>query len=119
MWQEIINFINNDPTVSGIIASFFGNTMSTTISGGLKKLFNKKREKDTLSLEDCKRLIKEEDLAAVLEEIKHLKSNKIVISQKNEEGNNDNNVSGLAKADKNVEMDQTNIKGENIITLTF
>jgi hypothetical protein len=72
MWQELLNYLNGDNTLSGIIANFLGNTLSTTVSDGLKRLFKKKQEKKDLDIDDCKQLIKEEDLAAILEEIRQL-----------------------------------------------
>ena len=79
MWQEIINFINNDSIVSGIIAK----------------------------------------VLAILEEIKRLKNNKVVISQDNEEGKNTNEISGLSNAKGNVEISQNNKKGDNSLNISF
>lgn len=119
MWQEFIKLIN-DPMVSGIIANFLGNTLSTPISEGLKKLFQKKHEEKVLTIEQCKQMgIKEEDLKALLEEIMRLTNNKIVIGQVNEEGKNVNEVSGLSQADQDVTVMQTNKTGDNNLKISF
>ena len=114
MWQELINFINNDPTVSGIIASILGNTLSVPISDGLRKLFSKKVEVQTLTVESCKQIgIKDEDLEKLLKEIEQLKDNMIHIDQENEEGLNDNELEGLSGVKGNVWISQKNKKGDN------
>lgn len=118
-WQELLNFINGNSTLSGIIASFMGNTLSTTVTDGLKRLFKKKQEKKELNIDDCKQLIKEENLAAILEEIKQLIKSGIVIKQGNEEGDNDQEISGLSKVKKNVDISQNNKKGNNNLTISF
>lgn len=119
MWQELINLINNDPTISGIIASFIGNTLYEPISDGVKKLFKKKHENKTLTEEDCQQMgIKEEDLEAILKEIKQLKSS-VVINQENEEGKNDHEIHGLSNAKGNVQISQKNKTGDNNLKISF
>lgn len=120
MWQELINLINTDPTVSGIIASFIGNTLYEPISDGLKKLLKKKHEDKVLTIEGCKQIgIEEEDLRAILEEIKRLKNNKVIISQDNEEGENASGISDLSNAKVNVEIRQKNKTGDNNLNISF
>lgn len=122
MWQELINIINNDPTISGIIANFIGGSLSMTVSSRLKQLFKKKHDskEKNLTIEDCKDLkISEKELKALLEEVKQLKNNKVVIRQDNEEGNNVNEVCGLSKANKDVDISQTNKKTDNNLKIAF
>ena len=120
MWQEILDYINNDSIVGGIIAKVISNTLSEPISDGLKKLFKKKHEEKELTVEGCKQTgIKEEDVVPILEEIKRLKNNKVIISQDNEEGKNTNEISGLSNAKGNVEISQNNKKGDNNLNISF
>ena len=119
MWQELINLINNDPAVAGIITSFLGNTLYEPISEGLKKLFKKKHDEKELTEEGCKQLgIKEEDLVAILEELKQLKNKRVVISQENEEGKNVNDIN-VSSARENVLITQTNKKGDNNLKISL
>ena len=120
MWQEILNYINNDPIVSGIIAKVISNTLSEPISDGLKKLFKKKHKEKELTVEDCKQMgIKEEDLVTILDEIKRLKNNKVIISQINDEGKNVNDISNLSNSKANVEISQQNKIGDNNLNISF
>ncbi len=120
MWQELINFINNDPAVGGIITSFLGNTLYEPISEGLKKLFKKKHDEKELTVDGCKQLgIKEEDLVAILNELNQLKNKRVVISQENEEGKNDSDISGIPSERENVLISQTNKKGDNNLKISF
>ena len=119
MWQELINLIN-DSTISGIIASFFGNTLSAPVSDGLRKLFKKKQKEEELTIESCKQTgIKEEDLKAIIEEIKRLKNDTIDISQMNEEGKNNHSISGLSNANVGIKISQINKKGDNNLNISF
>jgi len=120
MWQDIIYFINHDPIIRGAISSFLGNTLSTPISEGLRKLFQKKQEEKVLTIEDCQQIgIKEEDLRAILEELMRLKQNsKIVIRQENVEGDNDSEIKGSAIASMGAEISQTNKKGDNSLKIS-
>ena len=119
MWQDIIYFINHDPIISGAISSFLGNTLSTPVSEGLKKLFQKKQEEKVLTMEGCKQIgIKEEDLEAILEELKRLRNNKIVIIQENVEGDNDSEINGSSIASIGAEISQTNKKGDNSLNIS-
>ena len=120
MWQDIIYFINHDPIIGGAISSFLGNTLSTPISEGLRKLFQKKQEEKVLTMEGCQQIgIKEEDLKAILDELKQLRNNKIVIRQENEEGDNDNEINGFSNVSMGVEISQTNKKGDNSLKISL
>ena len=120
MWQDIIYFINHDPIIGGAISSFLGNTLSTPISEGLKKLFQKKQEEKVLTMEGCQQIgIKEEDLRAILDELKQLRNNKIVIRQENVEGDNDNEINGFSDVSMGVEISQTNKKGDNRLKISL
>ena len=119
MWQDIIYFINHDPIIGGAISSFLGNTLSTPISEGLKKLFQKKQEEKVLTIKGCQQIgIKEEDLKAILDELKQLRNNKIVIRQENEEGDNDSEINGSSIASMGAEISQTNKKGDNSLKIS-
>ena len=118
MWQELINFINEYSIIPGAISSFLGNTLSTPISEGLRKLFQKKQDEKVLTKEGCQQIgIKEEDLKAILDELKQLRNNKIVIRQENEEGDNDSEINGASIANKGAEISQTNKKGDNSLKI--
>ena len=120
MWQDIIYYINQDPLIQGAIASFLGNTLSTPISEGLKKLFQKKQEDKVLTMEGCQQTgISEEELGKILEELKLLRHNEIVIRQNNEEGKNYNEIHDLSNANMGTEISQTNKKGDNILKISF
>ena len=120
MWQELINFINEYSIIPGAISSFLGNTLSTPISEGLRKLFQKKQEEKVLTMEGCQQIgIKEEDLRAILEELMRLKQNsKIVIRQENVEGDNDSEINGSSIASMGAEISQTNKKGDNSLKIS-
>ncbi len=116
MWEVLLNLINNDTTISGIIASFLGNTLSTPVSEGLKKLFKKKQENKTLTKEDCEMVgIKEKDLKAILDEIKLLKFRRSSFVQHNEEGSN--RFERRSLNGDNMDVLQVNKKGDNSIIL--
>lgn len=115
-------------TIWGFLNSALGTTIikegtSTLLKGLIDRWKEKKSKSPSLTKDDLKKDLEkhydEEQLKKLVNEIKKMKSDKVVIDQDNVEGNNSNEISNLSSSQKDVDIKQTNNKGDNSLKICF
>ena len=119
-------------TYLSTIWSFLNSSVGTTIiKEGTSNLFKglidrwkeKKSKNPSLTEDDLKKDLEEhyneEQLKMLANEIKKMKSDKVVIEQDNVEGDNSNEISNLSYSQKDVDIKQSNNKGDNSLKISF
>ena len=115
-----------------IIWKFLNSSLGTTIikegtgtllKGLIDRWKEKKSKNPSLTENDLRKDLEEhydeEQLKMLANEIKKMKSNKVVIDQDNVEGNNSNEISNLSNSHKDVDIKQSNNKGDNSLKISF